>query len=247
MPPNMARNMKREIFQSIGILLFFAFFYGFQGLSNVYSQTATHDGIQPLLELHGRSLHDPIPSSSQPLFLVQEIEEFLEKLDGAPPDWTQLGHSNMTEQSERLFQFNRQRDEARTARYSLQDDSIAFLWGGMLRQYLPEHQGFSLALGPELTNTSWGIVRFKPLDLPDYLVAIPSLPLREQLLARQKNGEQIEIRVVFIGTLISNESLIYAFSHENQEDGMILPVVSVQKILYILKEKPTLPSTRHRF
>ncbi len=247
MPPNMARNMKREIFQSIGILLFFAFFYGFQGLSNVYSQTATHDGIQPLIELHGRSLHDLIPSSGQPLVFAQEIEEFLERLEGAPPDWTQLGHSNMTEQSERLFQFNRQRDEARTARSSLINESIAFLWGGMLRQYLPEYQGFSLALGPELTNTSWGIIRFKPLDLPDYLVAIPSLSLREQLLARQKKGEQIEIMVVFIGTLISNESLIYAFSHESQEDGMILPVVLVQKILYILKEKSTLRSTFHMF
>jgi hypothetical protein len=41
--------------------------------------------------------------------------------------------------------------------------------------------------------------------------------------------------VLCIGALVPNESLIYGFSHDGHQEGMILPVVSVQNILYILK------------
>ncbi len=204
------------------------------GPSHAHSQTASTNGVQPLVELAGQTIQDFIPIHVQSLIVQQEIEEFLQQLENAPPDWTQLRHSDLTEQSERLFQFNRQRDEARADRHSLLHQPIAFLWSGILRQYLPEFQGFSIALGPELTQTSWGIVRFKPGELPDYLVAVPSPALRQELLARQQAGEHIEIIVVFIGTLIPDESLIYAFSHDGHKEGMILPVVFIQNVMYIL-------------
>lgn len=227
--------MKRRIFPSIGIFLFFVFWPPFLWLSNVYSQTDSNNGVQPLLELDGESIHSLIPESTQSLILAKEIEQFLQKLENEPPDWTQLRHSDITQQSERLFQFNRQRDKARAAKNAILKKPIAFLWAGILRQYLPEYQGFSLALGPELTHTSWGIIRFKPINLPDYLVATPSLHVRKQLLAQQEQGERIEIVVVCIGTLVPDESLIYGFSHDGHQKGMILPVVTVQNILYILK------------
>lgn len=200
-----------------------------------YGQMDTSLGIQPLLDLGGESIHRRIPAEIQPLILPHEIEIFLQKLEGTPPDWMHLHHTDITKQSERLFQFNRQRDIARADKHAILQRPVAFLWAGFLRQYLPDHEGFSIALGPYLTKTSWGIIRFKPVDLPDYLVAIPSPDLRMDLLARQKTLEHIEFVVVCIGTLISDESLIYGFSHDGHYDGMILPVVSVQKMMYFLK------------
>ncbi|MEX0829064.1 MAG: hypothetical protein WD032_02370 [Nitrospirales bacterium] len=209
--------------------------WSLQGISTAYGQTGSSVGIQPLLDLGGESIHSRIPADIQPLILPQEIERFLKRLEGTPPDWIQLQGTDITEQSERLFQFNRQRDTARADKHGILHRPVAFLWAGFLRQYLPDYKGFSIALGPNLTKTSWGIIRFKPVDLPDYLVAIPAHDLRMDLLARQKTHEHIELVVVCIGTLISDESLIYGFSHDGHHEGMILPVVSVQKIMYFLK------------
>jgi len=227
--------MKRHLFRTIAIIVFIPFCFSLQGPSNVYSQPDFPIGVQPLLDRGAQTLPSLIPASIRPLFLAPEIEQLLQELEGHPPDWTQLRHADITEQSERLFQLNRQRDEIRTKKKALLQQPVAFVWAGILRQYLPEYQGFSLALGPELTTTSWGTIRFKPIDLPDYLVTVPSPTVREQLLARQRQGEQIEIIVVFIGRLIPGESIIYAFSHEGHQEGMILPVVSVQRLLYVLK------------
>lgn len=194
------------------------------------------NGIQPLLQLEERRpLHQLIPRNIRPLLLPQEQERFLQELEGLPPDWRTLQDRDHTKQSEHLFQLNRERDEARLARKNLLQQPIAFLWAGVLRQYLPEYQGFSVALGPELTSTSWGIVRFKPMGLPDYLVAIPSLESAGDLLVQQQNGKQIEIGVLFIGTLVTDESLIYDFSHDEKKEGMILPVVQIQGVRYFLK------------
>ncbi len=201
----------------------------------MHGQTDINYGIQPLLELEGQSIQSFIPSSIQPLITSEEIEHFLQKSEHEPPDWTQLQHPDMTEQSERLFQFNRTRDRARLKKNALMEQPVAFLWTGILRQYLPKYNGFSLALGPELTQSSWGIIRFKPINLPDYIVAIPPAAMRKDLLYRQQQGEHLEITVVCIGTLISDESLIYAFSHDDHNDGMILPVVAIQNLMYFLK------------
>jgi len=226
--------MKRKSFHIISsFIVFLLSCQHVLELSHAHSQTA--NGVQPLVELDGQTIHDFIPGLIQPLIVPQEIEQFLQKLENAPPDWTQLRHDDITTQSERLFQFNRQRDTVRIAKNALLKQPVAFLWAGLLRHYLPEFQGFTLALGPELTSTSWGIVRFKPIDLPDYLVAVPTRDLREKLLARQQHGEHIDVLVICIGTLVSDESLIYGFSHDGHQDGMILPVVSIQKILYILR------------
>ncbi len=229
--------MKKNIFPIRGVILFLFLLFGnpFHGLSNVYGQTDTLPGIQPLLELAGQSIQALLPASLRPLVDVKEMEAFLQELEGMPPDWTQLRHSDLTEQSKRLFQLNRQRDKTRMDQHSLLHQPVAFLWSGTLRQFLPEYQGFSLALGPERTPTSWGIIRFKPRELPDYLIAVPSPALRHKLLARQQAGEHIEIIVVFIGTLIPDESLIYAFSHDGHQEGMILPVVFIQNVMYILE------------
>ena len=220
-------------FKFIGGIAFLIFCVPFYTPSDVLSQSDDRKGIQPLFALNGRALHELISPSAQPLIFVSEIQQFLETLETEPPVWSQLHHSDIREQSERLFQFNRQRDSARATKKSL-EQPIAFLWTGILRQYLPEFKGFSLALGPEYTKTTWGIVRFKPVDLPDYLVAVPSLELGKHLIKRQKGGEQIEVLVICIGTLISDESIIYGFSHDDGHSGMILPVVSVQTMMYIL-------------
>jgi len=228
--------MKRRSLQIFGSCVFLLLTgYFVWAPSSVYSQPNSNQGIQPLLELGGQDIHSLIPKNVHSLLLPQEIVQYLEKLEDTPPDWTKLRHHDIAEQSERLFQINRARDEARLAKDSLRQQPVAFVWGGLLRQYLPKFNGFSLALGPELIQTSWGIIRFKPIDLPDYLVAIPSVDLRKQLMARQKDGELIDIIVLCIGTLIADESLIYGFSHDGDQRGMILPVVSVQKIMYLFK------------
>ncbi len=227
--------MKQRILLTIRILACVILWSSVHVPSHVHSQTKTNTGIQPLLELESQSIHGYISLSIKPLIHSNEIEQFLRTLELAPPDWTQLQHPDMTEQSERLFQFNRKRDKVRSTKNALMEQPVAFIWAGILRQYLPEYEGFSIALGPEFTKSSWGIIRFKPINLPDYLITIPPPDLRKELLSRQQQGEQLEITVVCIGTLTPDESLIYAFSHDDHKDGMILPVVSIQKMMYFLK------------
>ncbi len=227
--------MKQRIPLTIRILACVVLWSSVHAAPHVHSESEISNGIQPLLELDGQSIQHYIPSSIKPLIYSNEIEQFLRTLELEPPDWIQLQHPDMTEQSERLFQFNRKRDKARSKKKSLLKQPVAFIWAGILRQYLPEYEGFSIALGPELTNSSWGIIRFKPINLPDYLVAIPSLAMRKNLLNRQKEGEQLEIIVICVGILAPDESIIYAFSHDDHKDGMILPVVSIQKMMYFLK------------
>jgi hypothetical protein len=201
----------------------------------ISGQPSMANGIQPLIQLEGQPLHQLIPPNIRPLLLSQEQEQFLQELEGLPPDWRRLQDLDHTVQSERLFQLNRERDEARLVRQNLLQQPIGFLWAGVLRQYLPEYRGFSVALGPERTSTSWGIVRFKPMGLPDYLVAIPSRESARELLVQQQNGKQIDIGVLFIGTLVTDESLIYDFSHDGKKEGMVLPVVLIQDVRYFLK------------
>lgn len=216
------------------ILALFNVCAGLQFPDRVSGQTPMAKGIQPLIQLEGPSLHQLIPRNIRPLLLPQEQEAFLQELEGHPPDWPTLQSPDHIDQSERLFQLNRTRDEARLIHRHILQQPIAFLWSGFLRQYMPEYQGFSVALGPELTSTSWGIVRFKPMGLPDYLVAVPSLESAQQFRIQQQNGEQIAIGVIFFGTLVADESLIYSFSHDQKEDGMILPVVQIEDVRYFL-------------
>lgn len=231
------KPMKRSQNPLLYFLALFNLCAGLQFPDQVSGQPPMAKGIQPLIQLESQSLHQLIPKSVRPLLLPKEQEQFLQELEGHPPDWHTLESLDHTEQSERLFQLNRTRDEARLIHKVLQQP-IAFLWSGFLRRYMPEYQGFLVALGPELTSTSWGIVRFKPMGLPDYLVAIPSLESAKQIQSQQQKGEQIAIGVLFFGTLVADESLIYSFSHDQKGDGMILPVVQIEDVRYFI----TLPN-----
>ena len=73
------------------------------------------------------------------------------------------------------------------------------------------------------------------MDLPNYLVAVPPPELTTHLQDRQELGEKIEVGILLMGKLIPDESLIYAFSHDGQGKGMIMPVVAIQGILYFLQ------------
>lgn len=225
------------------ILLLFTMWAGLQFPDRVSGQPPMARGIQPLIQLEDQALSQLIPRNIRPLLLPKEQEEFLQELEGHPPDWPALQSLDHTEQSERLFQLNRGRDETRLIHKNIIQQPIAFLWSGFLRTYMPEYQGFSVALGPEFTSTSWGIVRFKPMGLPDYLVAVPSLESVENFRIRQQNGEQIAIGVLFFGTLVADESLIYSFSHDQKGDGMILPVVQIEDVRYFLNP-PNLSSSQ---
>ena len=231
----MSTFIKTRLPSQLVLLLILGCGVSFLGLSKAHGQNEQTNGIQPLLELKKASIHSLIPTGIRPLIFPNEIEQFLQKLEGLPPNWSRLRHTDITEQSERLFHFNRQRDSVRMAEITSLEQPVAFIWSGLLRHYIPDSEGFLVALGPEFTNTSWGIIRFKAIDLPDDLVAIPSVDLRHQFLAHQKNGRNIEIVVVCIGTLIPDESLIYGFSHDGHQEGMILPVVSVQSLIYVFK------------
>lgn len=226
--------MKKSQNSLLYILLLFTVWAGLQFPDRVSGQPPMARGIQPLIQLEEQTLHQLIPRNIRPLLLPEEQEAFLQELEGHPPDWPTLQSPDHTDQSERLFQLNRARDEARLIHKNILQQPIAFLWSGFLRQYRPEYKGFSVALGPELTSTSWGIVRFKPMGLPDHLVAIPSLESAKQFRLQQQNGEQIAIGVLFFGTLVADESLIYSFSHDQKEDGMILPVVQIEDVRYFL-------------
>lgn len=232
--------MKRSYLYLPGLFLFFGLWAIFQVQESAHaSATAKVNGIQPLIPLKERilheALHEIIPKKVRLLLLPQELEDFLQKLEGRPPDWAALQDQDYTKQSEHLFELNRTRDEARGIHEDLLQEPLAFVWSGILRKYLPEYQGFSVALGPEFTTTSWGVVRFKPMELPDYLVAIPSPELTDKLLMQQKQGKPIDITVVWIGRLVPEESLIYDFSHEEEKVGMVMPVVFIQDVKYFLQ------------
>ena len=188
-------------------------------------------GIAPLIQLSDKSIYSLIEPDVRPLLIPHELESFLYELESSPPSWQHLHDHEGEETGDRLFTFNRQRDEARED-HALLKQRIAFLWSGILRQYLSDHQGFTVAIGPELTSTKWGIVRFKPMGLPNEMVAIPPPALHSCLQTQLNAGEQVEIIILFTGRLIPNESIMYGFSHDNPNQGMILPVVQVDRVQY---------------
>ena len=141
----------------------------------------------------------------------------------------------MTEQSQRLFQFNRQRDEIRENHPALLEQPIAFVWSGELRHFHEEHQGYTIALGPDIIHTAWGLVRFKPRDIPDNMMARIPTDGKDEILDKLGSPKTKEIGVLFIGTLTESESIMYAFSHDGDHEGMILPVVNITALKYYLK------------
>ena len=114
---------------------------------------------------------------------------------------------------------------------------ITFVWFGELSRYDEEAGGFRVALGPKLTPTRWGIVRFKYENLFGNLVAKASATLRSELEQRLAQGKSVDITVSMTGRLIPDESVVYDFSHDQEGLGVIMPVVKVERLDYLLTNK----------
>ena len=196
-----------------------------------YAQEA--DGLRPLLTQN--KLQSILPEDTRQLDEATAIERFLEALDGDPPNWQEIYGDHGAGHDERLFALNRKRDRLREERGEL-TSRLTFLWSGELSRYDSDLGGFHVAIGPKLIPTRWGVVRFKPDNLPSNLVAVPPPELEEQLRVRLSKGERIEVDVAITGRLIPEESIIYDFAHEEPRQGMVMPVVRVERLNYILKE-----------
>ncbi|GJL55176.1 MAG: hypothetical protein NPIRA02_23080 [Nitrospirales bacterium] len=194
-------------------------------------------GIGRLLQVPEASIEQLITPPTRPLITASALDRYLTELEGTLPNWEALHDRPEDEHGTRIFQFNRTRDGVRNGHPLLQQH-IAFLWSGLLRQYDEHHQGFRIAVGPILTHTAWGIVRFKPVNIPPETIAIPSSKLLEELRVRVSHDEEIEVIIVYTGFLISQESVMYAFSHDNPDLGMILPFVHIDGVHYIVKDSP---------
>jgi hypothetical protein len=192
-------------------------------------------GIRPLLNAGPGEIRRVLPSDTRFLDEATAIEQFLDALDGAPPDWAAVyGHGHHDPgHDDRLFALNRERDARREGRPALRW-RVAFIWYGELSAFDPRAGGFHVTIGPKFTPTRWGVVRFKAENLPGNLMAVPNPSLRESLRRKFEKGERIEIHVVMTGRLIPEESLVYDFSHEEEGRGLIMPVVRLERVDYLL-------------
>ena len=192
-------------------------------------------GTRPLLTIARKDLHTILPSDCHILIDPHSIEQFLDVLDGNPPDWGLVyGHGHQDpDHDERLFTLNRDRDAKREGKEALQW-TVVFLWSADLSRYDPTTGGFSLAIGPIFTPTRWGVVRFKPEEVPSNLVVIPNPSTREVLRRQLDAGRKIAIEIAMVGRLIPDESLVYDFSHDVKGLGIIMPVVRIERVEYLM-------------
>jgi len=192
-------------------------------------------GTRPLLTIARKDLHTILPSDCHILIDPHSIEQFLDVLDGNPPDWGLVyGHGHHDPAlDERLFMLNRDRDAKRQGKEALQW-TVVFLWSADLSRYDPTTGGFSLAIGPIFTPTRWGVVRFKPEEVPSNLVVIPNPSIRDVLRRQLDAGRKIGIEIAMVGRLIPDESLVYDFSHDEKGLGIIMPVVRIERVEYLM-------------
>ena len=192
-------------------------------------------GTRPLLTIARKDLHTILPSDCHILIDPHSIEQFLDVLDGNPPDWGLVyGHGHHDPAlDERLFTLNRDRDAKRQGKEALQW-TVVFLWSADLSRYDPTTGGFSLAIGPIFTPTRWGVVRFKPEEVPSNLVVIPNPSIRDVLRRQLDAGQKIGIEIAMVGRLIPDESLVYDFSHDEKGLGIIMPVVRIERVEYLM-------------
>jgi len=192
-------------------------------------------GTRPLLTFARKDLHTILPSDCHILIDPHSIEQFLDALDGSPPDWGLVyGHGHHDpDHDERLFTLNRERDAKRAGKEALKW-TVVFLWSAELSRYDPTTGGFSLAIGPIFTPTRWGVIRFKPEEVPSNLVVIPDPGTRDVLRRQLDAGRKIGIEVAMVGRLIPDESLVYDFSHDEEGVGIIMPVVRIERVEYLL-------------
>ena len=213
-------------------LLWFLCTWGFP--TSVSAQEVS--GTAPLWTIPVAQVGTLLPPGTRVLIARSAIEAFLAEVEGVPPDWaTVYGHGHHDpDHDDRVFGLNRERDAAREGKSQL-NRRLAFVWPGELSRFDPESRGYGVSLGPELTQTSWGIVRFKPEDLPGNLRAKPSKALAAHITRRLAKGEKVEVTVVFVGTLLPTESIVYDFSHDEEGRGVIMPVVRIAQVAYLLK------------
>ena len=191
-------------------------------------------GTRPLLTIARKDLHTILPPECHILIDPHSIEQFLDALDGNPPNWDAVyGHGHHDpDYDERLFTLNRERDAKRAGKKALRW-TVVFLWSAELSRYDPTTGGFNLAIGPILTPTRWGVIRFKPEEVPSNLVVIPD-PRTREILQRQINaGRKIDIAIAMMGHLTPEESLVYDFSHDEEGVGIIMPVVRIERVEYL--------------
>jgi hypothetical protein len=188
-----------------------------------------------LRELPLNTLHTILPPDTHVMVESSAIEQFLDNLDGDPPDWRTVygnGHHDPGH-DDRLFSLNRERDAKREGRPAL-SWRLAFMWAGELSSYKPEIGGFPVALGPKFIKTKWGMVRFKPEESPGNLVAIVDAVQRDRLQQQLASGQTVEIDVVMTGHLIPDESLLYDFSHDEEGLGLIMPFVRIERVDFVM-------------
>jgi hypothetical protein len=192
-------------------------------------------GTRPLLTIAHKDLHSILPLDCHILIDPHSIEQFLDALDGNPPDWGLVyGHGHHDSGlDERLFTLNRERDAKRAGKKALQW-TVVFLWSAEFSRYDPTTGGFGLAIGPIFTPTRWGVIRFKPEEVPSNLVVIPDPDTRDVLRRQLGAGRKIDIEIAMVGRLIPDESLVYDFSHDEEGLGIIMPVVRIERVEYLL-------------
>jgi hypothetical protein len=192
-------------------------------------------GSRPLLTIRRSELSTILPPDYRILIDPYSIEQFLDALDGTPPDWGLVyGHGHHDPgHDERLFTLNRERDSKREGTEALQW-TVVFLWSGEISRYEPTVGGFSIAIGPIFTPTRWGVVRFKAEDLPSNLFVIPDSSQRDLLRRQVEIGQKVEIEIAMMGRLIPDESLVYDFSHDEEGLGLIMPVVRIERVEFLL-------------
>jgi hypothetical protein len=189
-------------------------------------------GVRPLVKSERGDPWVVLPQNTLLLDDPVSIEQFLGSLDREPPDWRTLYGQDGSSHDERLFALNRARDRTRLTEGPM--TLLTFLWSGELSEYNPRSGGFSVAVGPKVVETQWGLVRFKPDGLPSNLLAVPPPSLRKTLQERVERGDRIAIDVLMTGRLVAEESIIYDFAHEEPGRGMVMPVVRIERLDYLM-------------
>lgn len=193
--------------------------------------------VRPLRMIPPAKIASILPSGTHVLTERSTIEAFLTALEGKPPDWATVygqGHRDPGH-DERLFNLNRDRDAAREGNLVL-NWHLAFVWPGELSQFDPETKSYTVAVGPEFNATRWGMVRFKPEELPSNLRVRPDKNLAGRIARSVAKHEKVQVWVVMGGMLIPSESIIYDFSHEEEGVGLIMPVVRVEQVEVLFRE-----------
>ncbi len=208
-------------------------------LSSATARSEDDPGPRPLRTISLLELDQLLPSGTHLLVHRGAIESFLAALEGTPPDWATVygrGHHD-PDHDERLFNLNRGRDAAREENQTL-TWRIAFMWTGEVSHFDSETRSYAIAVGPEFTPTSWGVVRFKPEKVPSNLRVRPDKYLADWIDRSLLRHKSVQVSLVMVGTLIPTESVIYDFSHEEEGLGLIMPVVRVEQVEIILVQPP---------